>query len=179
MPFDQAFSAAQLFGYLAFLFGASAYLQKNDKRLKVLLSLDCICCVIHFWMLGNYPASVANVISMLRTATAIRWAPSWRAALFFTVLTIVSGAAVAQSWWSVFPIAGSSVATLAIFLLTGIRMRCTILLATILWLINNIHSGSIGGTMLELTIFTANSFTILRMLREKRRAAGTASEPSA
>jgi hypothetical protein len=37
--------------------------------------------------------------------------------------------------------------------------------------VNNILSGSIGGTVLEVFILTANGTTILRMTLDSRRAA--------
>jgi hypothetical protein len=40
-------------------------------------------------------------------------------------------------------------------------------MSTLLWLANNILSGSIGGTLLETTIATVNSITIIQILRAR------------
>ena len=51
----------------------------------------------------------------------------------------------------------------ALFLLHGIRMRVVMLTGTLLWIVNNVLSGSIGGTALELTILVVNCSTIWRL----------------
>jgi hypothetical protein len=50
-------------------------------------------------------------------------------------------------------------------------MRLLLLMCTLLWLANNILSGSIGGTLLECVIATANITTMIRLLRSRSRAA--------
>jgi hypothetical protein len=55
-------------------------------------------------------------------------------------------------------------------MLRGIQMRIAFLIGACCWLTNNILVGSIGGTLLELTVITVNSLTIFRMLREQKRA---------
>jgi hypothetical protein len=42
-------------------------------------------------------------------------------------------------------------------------MRAVLLVCTLLWLANNILSGSIGGTLLESVIALANISTIIRL----------------
>ena len=68
-------------------------------------------------------------------------------------------------------LAGSVVGTLAMFLLSGIRLRLALLCGSALWLANNLLSGSIGGSALETMIALTNMTTITRMWveRSKRR----------
>jgi hypothetical protein len=73
------------------------------------------------------------------------------------------------NWFGLIPIIGSSAATWAVFTMEGVAMRCVLLSATACWLANNIHSGSIGGTVLETFVAIANATTILRMTLEARR----------
>jgi len=56
----------------------------------------------------------------------------------------------------------------------GIPMRLVLLVSTLLWLVNNIVSGSIGGTSLEVVIAIANTWTMVHMFTAK-----TASHPIA
>jgi hypothetical protein len=46
------------------------------------------------------------------------------------------------------------------------QMRLGVLCATLLWLVNNILTGSIGGTALELMIATVSGITIFRLYRD-------------
>ncbi len=58
---------------------------------------------------------------------------------------------------------GSCLGGIAIFTLDGIPLRLLLLCSTALWLVNNVLSGSVGGTILESLIATASVSTILRM----------------
>lgn len=162
------FSVPQLFGYLAFFFGVGCFLQKNDLRFKVFMSLECVSYVVHFWLLGNYTACASSAVSVGRSVAAIRTRSRW-VALFFILLSLAMGAWLATSWLSMLPIIASCGGTTALFLLHGVRMRMLMLVGTCLWLINNILSGSIGGTMLESVILVTNLWTIFRLLRDERR----------
>ena len=53
-------------------------------------------------------------------------------------------------------------------------LRCGMLAATLLWLANNILTGSIGGTAMEIMITAVSCVTIWRLWRERRRAAEAA-----
>jgi hypothetical protein len=57
-----------------------------------------------------------------------------------------------------------------LFLMQGIPMRLTMLCGTGLWIANNVISGSIGGTALEVVIAVVNVTTIRRMARDARAA---------
>lgn len=162
MSFENIFSAAQIMGYITFIFGVSAFSQKNDRKLKLLSALQCACGTLHFFLLGNYAASMTMFISMLRSMVAVYTRSPWVAAIF-AVLCITLGSWVAQSWLSFIPITGSVVAVLGIFLLKGEKMRYTLMLASALWLVNNIISGSLGGTLQEIVMIAMGGLTIYRI----------------
>ena len=157
------FSLAQSVGYVAFLLGASAFLQRNDRRLKFLNGSQCVFYALHFALLGNNPAAGSLVVSAARSFLSIKTRSRWLAA-FFLVLNVAVGAALAHSRLGWLPIAGGCFATAALFLLRGIPMRLVLLASTLCWLANNILSGSIGGTMLEITIASANISTMVRLM---------------
>lgn len=158
------FSLAQSIGYLAFLFGAAAFLQKNDPRLKFLNGTQCIFYALHFTLLGNLPAAGSLGISAARSFVSMKTQSRWLAALFLT-LNVVVGSMLVHSRLGWLPIAGGCLATTALFLMRGIPMRVVLLSSTLCWLANNILSGSIGGTMLETTIACANVSTMIRLFR--------------
>jgi hypothetical protein len=161
-----ALSIPQIFGYFAFVFGVACFLQKSDFRFKLLLVLESISYVLHFWLLGNFPAMASASMAGSRTLTSI-WTSSRWAAAFFLTLTIALGCWLITSWVGVLPIVASCIGTTAVFLFTGITMRLMMLTATFLWLANNILSGSIGGTALEACIALSNTYTIWQLHRAR------------
>jgi hypothetical protein len=157
------FSPAQCVGYVAFFLGVSAFLQKKDRSLKILLTGECLAYAIHFLLLGNLPASGSSAIACVRNIIALKTRSLYVAAVVI-VANIATGIAFAKSGTAWFPLIGGCLGVIAIFLLNGIPMRLVLLTSTFLWLTNNILSRSIGGTMLEATIAVVNITTIVRLL---------------
>jgi hypothetical protein len=91
-------------------------------------------------------------------------------ALAFIGLSAGLGAWLFQGWASLLPITASIIGTSALFFLQGLQMRLLMLAGTGLWVINNLLVGSIGGSLLELTLLATNSWTILRMWREQQQS---------
>ncbi|MCV5332106.1 YgjV family protein, partial [Escherichia coli] len=102
----------------------------------------------------------------LRTTTAI-FVSSKRVAAVFIVISLVSGFWVAEQWRDLWPIIGTVIGTYSVFCLSGIRMRIGFLLGASCWLTNNILVGSIGGTLLEMTVIVMNLLTIYRLHRQQ------------
>jgi predicted membrane protein len=169
--FSNAFSPAQLFGYVAFVLGVSSFLQKNDRHFKLYMTGECIAYVIHFWLLGNVTSMASACVSATRSALSIKTRSVWIAAIV-VVVNIALGIRLVQHWWNWFPLIASCVGTLALFLLHGIRMRVVMLFGTLLWVINNLIAGSIGGTALEIVILAVNCHTLWRMRRDARNQLG-------
>jgi hypothetical protein len=174
------FSPAQLLGYVALVFGVAAFLQKNDTRLKALVAAESVAYMAHFLLLGNYPASGSALVSCLRNVTSIKSRSAvWIAVYLVAGLAI--GAAFIRDAAGWLPVGASCLATVAVFRMDGIALRVVLLICTLLWLANNILSGSVGGTALETIIALANLSTIARLAWPclGRRGAGTAVRPGA
>jgi len=169
MHLARLLSPAQLVGYVAFVLGGTAFLQRDDRRLKVFLAAECAAYVVHFFLLGNPTAAASSAVSGCRTLITI-WSRSRRLALLFMASYLVIGATLANSLAAWLPVVGSCLATWGMFRMHGIRMRLVMLVSTSMWLTNNILSGSVGGTLLEALIATANITTIVRMVRMVRLA---------
>jgi hypothetical protein len=167
-------SPAQLLGYLALVLGVAAFSQKSDVRLKVLMSCEGFVYVAHFILLGNYPASCSAGVSSVRMLVSLRSrAPAWIAV--FIGLNVALGLAFAKSAAGWLPISASCLATVGVFVMHGLAMRLVLFVCTLLWLVNNALSGSIGGTVLEALIALSNLATIGRLVAERaaqRRAVG-------
>jgi hypothetical protein len=168
MTLSALFSPPQLVGYVALVLGVLAFLQKTDRRLKVLIAGESIAYVVHFILLGNYPASGSAAVSCLRTLSSIRTRAVWLMGVF-VVGNLMVGVLFAKGPAGWLPVVGSCLATVAVFRLRGVVMRLALLLCTALWLTNNILSGSVGGTLLESAIALANVTTTTRMIVQRRR----------
>lgn len=157
-------SPAQCFGYFAFVLGVASFLQTNDRRFKQLMIGECLAYVAHFALLGNPTAVASSVVSVVRSALALRTKSPWVAAVVVLV-NMALGLAIAQQPSDWLPLIASCLGTIALFLLQGIPMRLLMLCGTALWIANNVIVGSIGGTALEVTIAVVNTTTILRLYR--------------
>ena len=173
------FSPAQCAGYLALVLGVRAFLTRDDKRMKQLLSAESVVYGAHFLLLGNLSAAGSAAISAGRTYASIRSRSLWLAAAAL-VLNIAFGFRVAHTSLGWLPIIASCIATVAFFTLEGFRLRLVLLTTTLMWLVNGYVSRSIGGTILESLIATANVSTLVRMGLDRTRlqpsAQSTASE---
>ena len=104
----------------------------------------------------------------VRNLTSIKSrAPIWIAV--FLVMNIAIGLVFAKSALGWLPIVASCLATVAVFRMEGVAMRSVLLVCTLLWLANNLLSGSIGGTVLEAIIAVVNAVTILSLIIERQR----------
>lgn len=160
---------AQVVGFISFGLGFSVFYQKNDKRLKVLMLIFNLNHLLHFLLLGSMVSALGALLSALRTTTAI-FVSSKRTATAFIGISLVSGFWIAEQWRDVWPILGTVIGTYSVFCLSGIRMRSGFLLGACCWLTNNILVGSIGGTLLEMTVIVMNLLTIYRLSRQQSKS---------
>ena len=169
------FNPAQLFGYAAFVLGVLSFLQKDDRRFKLYMSAECLAYVVHFALLGNPTAVASSVISVARSVLSLYTKAAW-VAFVMVALNLALGWGLVELWWHWLPLLASCIGTLALFLLSGIRMRLVMLLGTGCWLVNNILSGSIGGTALELVILVTNLRTIFTLRQQNTQEAAQTTE---
>ncbi len=158
---------AQSLGLLSFALGILCFYQKDDRRLKIIMVVMNINHAIHFALLGASTAVVSAVLSAFRTGLALKTS-SQKVAYAFIAVSLTWGLAISDVWYDMFPILGTSIGTYAVFCLKGIKMRIGFLLGALCWVTNNIIVGSIGTTMLELTLISVNLLTIWRLHRDSR-----------
>lgn len=165
---------AQWLGYTAFVLGVASFLQHNDKRFKVFMAAECLAYILHFLLLGQPTAAASSGVSLARSLLSL-YTRSALVAVGFVAINLMMGYSLATHWWNWLPLLASSVGTLALFLLQGIRVRVVMLLGTLLWVVHNWICGSIGGVALETVILIVNVFTIKRMWESCAGLRGSAS----
>lgn len=163
---DALLSPAQLLGYAAFVFGVACFAQTDDRRFKLFMAAECAAYNGHFWLLGQPTAVASTTVSLLRSLASLK-ARSAALGLGFMALSAGLGLWLMQGWLSLLPIAASCIGTFALFFLQGLRMRALMLVGTLLWLLNNLLVGSIGGTALEAVLAATNAHTIWRLWRSR------------
>ena len=158
----QIFSPAQIVGYLALILGVTAFLQKSDQRLKFFNAVQSLIYALHFVLLGHMPACASSLVSSTRSFLALRYRSIWLGVAMIAA-NLALGAAFVTDWAGWLPVIGSCIATYAIFHMRGIPFRLVLLASTLLWLANNIVTGSIGGTVLEVANAAINISTMVRL----------------
>lgn len=155
----------QLFGMLAFLVAIYSFTHKSDIKLK--LSLIVMFCfqTAHFFFLGSVTGTIANLLNFFRTIISIKTNHKYIGTLFIAI-NIVWGSFNVHQFIDLCPILGACFGTYAIFYASGIRMRKLFICGACFWLTNNVVLGSIGGTLLEVTVIIANSITIYRLQKD-------------
>jgi hypothetical protein len=162
-------SPAQCAGYVVMALGITAYLQRNDRRLKLFDAMQNIAYCVHFYLLGNPVAVATAAVACICSLCAVRQR-SVRLALVFIAANVVIGLAFCTHGYQLFAAAGCGLVAWAMFTMQGLPMRLVILAATVCWLVNDFLSGSIGGTLLEVFILAANSLTIIRLTFQRKAA---------
>lgn len=159
------FSLPQVLGYATFLISMVAFAQEKDRRLKVWLVGHNVLYASHFLLMDNPSAMAGALLSATRNALSLRTRALWVALLLLSA-NLLLGFVVIKAIWNVLPLVATAISTLSIFRLNGMRMRLGLFSATLLWLVNNILTGSIGGTAMELVIAIISCTTIFRLYRK-------------
>lgn len=166
------FSPAQCLGYAAFVFGMACFAQTDDRRFKLFMALECAAYVGHFALLGQGTAVASTAVSLARSLASLKLRTP-AVGGFFIALSLALGAWLYQGPLSLLPIASSCIGTTALFFLQGLRMRVLMLVGTLLWLVNNLLVGSVGGSALEACLALSNLWTIRRLWLAQKVAAAT------
>lgn len=161
------FSVAQMFGHATFFLGMVTFSRKNDGHFKIWLTAQNLLYAIHFFLMGNPAATAGALLSATRNVVSMKTRALWVIVLLLA-LNLALGFVFVHSLWNVLPLLATAVATVSMFRLDGLHLRCGMLVATLLWLVNNIHTGSIGGTVMEATITVVSLLTIYRLWRDHR-----------
>lgn len=154
----------QLWGWFAAIAGFSALAAREERSVRIGLIVHTVCYLVHFALLGLPAAVVANVVALMRLTLSLRYRSWW-------LVVVLTGAALmpcffyGTGWVSLLPMAASVVLTVALFRFEGARLRVSILVASLLWLIHNLVVGSLGGVVVECGMSLSS---LCGLLREKR-----------
>ncbi len=161
----------QSVGVLAMLVGVTAFSQKNDKRLRQLLTVFTLLIACHFALMGWWAATLSALVGTARNYASI-YVRNTKVMLFFMGLLVLIAVLRMESWVNILAILGAAWGTWGVFKESGIRLRIFMFLGTISWLSHNLLVGSIGGSIIETIFLFVNGLTIWRLMQDRHREAG-------
>lgn len=157
---------AQIIGIFGMIATVGSFQMKTQKSITVMQLCAGFLWTTHMMMLGAWAGAVMNGISIFRAAVFMfrkshAWARHYGWRIFF-ILLCAGGAAFSafqgDEWWALLPLCGMILTTFALSCDHPFFVRLFMLCNDPFWLIYNINSGSISGTLTEsLNIISAIS----------------------
>ncbi|AKL15024.1 TPA: YgjV family protein [Kluyvera intermedia] len=163
-----AYWLAQGVGVLAFIIGITTFINRDEKRFKLQLSLYSATIGAHFFLMGALPAGMSAELNAVRTIISMHTRKLWVMAVFI-VLTLFFGLIKLHHPVELLPIIGTVASTWALFRCKGLSVRCIMWCSTACWVTHNLWLGSIGGTLIEGSFLVVNGLNIIRFWRMQKR----------
>ena len=163
MPFNGVnfYYLGQGIGILAFLIGLTVFIQRDDKKLKIRLAIYTAFMGLHFFLLGATPAGISASLNSVRTLVSIYFRNPVIMYIFIT-LTLTLTLPNIHHWMEFLPVVGTIMSTIAFFKFTRLKLRITMWLSTVCWVIYNSWIGSLGGMLIETSFLIINGIAIYR-----------------
>ena len=156
----------QTLGILGFLFFVITFAQKNDVKFKIYMGIACLIMSIHFYFLSSYVGMILSFFSAIRSYFSL-YEKFKKFSYIFCLIYLFSGIAFYSEPIDILPTISGVIGTIALFYLSGVKMRMISLFCAFLWLSYNINIGSIGGILNEVFIILVNSRTIYILKKDK------------
>lgn len=157
--------SAQTIGIVALLVGVSAFLHRDDQKLRYYLTAFTFLMAIHFFMLDLWTAAILALLGSARNYVSSFTNSVWVMLAFLLAAWIIA-IPNSSEWVHMLPVVGVSLGTWALFKEKGIRMRFFMSLGTLCWLSHNLLVGSIGGAFIESLFLVINGRTMFKLLKE-------------
>lgn len=171
------FSTAQMFGHATLILSMVTFSRKRDRQFKLWLTVQNLCYATHLFLMGNLAGMAGTLLSAVRNLVSLRTRSIW-AAMVLVAVNVILGFWVIKTAWNIIPLTATAIATLSMFRLSGLPLRCAMFVCTLLWLINNILTGSISGTVMESVIAIMSTITIYRLYQAEKGEKDTPAAPA-
>lgn len=152
---DALFWVGQAVGAAAALLGVAAFQMSRKDVMLTVLGTSALTWALHFLLLAAPAAAGVNLVTALRNFAGIRFR-SAGLALVFSGFYVAATAIGWTSPWDLLPLAAVLAGTLAVFRLDGLAARGGFLAGSLLWVIYNLHVGSIAGFFVMLADAASN-----------------------
>lgn len=160
----------QTLGFLAMFVVFLGYLSADDRKTVKIFIIACSIWGIHFFMMGNYSAMWATAIAIVRLVLSLYYRGNTDVFLWVIVVTSVFGIIVYDGTIiSTFPVLGSWLATYWFFFLQKLSLRALLFCVSAMWLIYNISTGSIAGSINEIVTLCTIGVSIHKFMYGKHK----------
>ncbi|MDD3303054.1 MAG: YgjV family protein [Candidatus Gracilibacteria bacterium] len=157
----------QIVGFIGFILSIIASQNKCDKRMKNLNGVSLLFWVIHYFLIGLYPAVASDLIGAIRNFLSVKYKGNNKIILLIISTYIIFLIITYNNIYSFLPIISGIIVTFTFFKLGGIKMRLILIGCSIMWIVYNIIGKSLGGITIELFLITSNIITIYRLYKDK------------
>lgn len=172
---------AEIVGFLGLVCSLLSFQQKERKWVMLFqLTASALCCLALF-LAGSIIGGALDLISFVRTTVfAIfmtsqkKWTSSPVWPLLFIVALTATGIFTWQNGWSVLPILGSVLSTIALWMKKPSHIRGISLMVGPCWMIYNLAEGTLAGALNEVLAMTSIVIGILRHDRKNTTESETA-----
>jgi len=154
---------AQIVGFVACFVSLHACLRRDEKRFKLAILTGCLLWAAHNAMLGANMAAILSLIAAVRTALSFDVQNrKWAIVLFGVYLALsLSDKNSAFDW---LPILATFIGTYSLFYCKGVTLRIVHCFGAPLWIIHDLHYGSIGGVISQSCMLALSIYTICGMI---------------
>lgn len=165
---------AQVIGFIALICSLLSFQQKTRKRIMVFQMTASLLFSAQLFMLGAVTGGCLDLISFIRSLIFSKndkeWAssPVWLGV--FVGVMIITGIMTWESAWSLLPIAGSILSTVALWMKSENRIRVISLFVGPCWMVYNIINGAYTGALNEIFAMTSIVIALIRYNGKKTKS---------
>ena len=165
--------AAQIVGAFGILFSLLSFQFAKRKYILVSQMTASLLFALQLFMVGAITGGCLDTIAFIRALIFMnnqkKWASSKLWLVGFILVMVTTGILTWENAWSILPIIGSVLSTVALWMKTGKHIRMISLLVGPCWLVYNIVNGAYTGAFNEVLAMTSIVIGLLRHDRDSRK----------
>ena len=166
--------AAQLVGIFGIALSLLSFQLKKRKHIMLFQMTASLMFSGQLFMVGAITGGCLDLISFIRTLifanNSKKWASSKLWLYSFLVIMVVTGILTGKDCWSLLPIAGSILSTVALWMKQERHIRLISLLVGPCWLVYNLVTGAYTVALNEVLAMASIIISLIRHDRKKENA---------
>ncbi len=160
------FYIAQAVGCLGMVLAFISFQKGNREGIIFFQIMASTVFTLHFTLLGAYTGAVLNLLGILRNVVFLHREKSWANKkiwlYLFLALFIIAGIITYKNIFSLFPMLGMCIASVALWMRNSRHTRFIVIFSSPCWLIYNIVNSSYPGILTESFVLISLSISIIR-----------------
>jgi hypothetical protein len=160
------FYIAQAVGFIGMVLAFISFQKGNREGIILFQIMASFVFTLHFTLLGAYTGAILNIFGVLRNIVFLHREKSWankKAWLYiFLLLFIISGLITYKNVYSLFPILGMCIASVALWMRNSKHTRFIVIFSSPCWLVYNIANLSYPGVLTESFVLISLTISIIR-----------------